>query len=100
MRNFIATRPSRGVVTIANRSFTDEYQTVILDGWQRWRRPGDKKFYDDVPSPPLKTAIVSAAEWSELPQMVGTEFNLKIHQAPDAVVGGRTVHVFQYAARV
>jgi hypothetical protein len=32
--------------------------------------------------------------------MVGTELNLKIHQAPDAVVGGRTVHVFQYAANV
>jgi hypothetical protein len=30
--------------------------------------------------------------------MVGTELNLKIHQAPDAVVGGRTIHVFQYAA--
>ena len=32
--------------------------------------------------------------------MVGTELSLKIHQAPDAVVGGRTVHVFQYAANV
>ena len=32
--------------------------------------------------------------------MVGTELNLKIHQAPDAVVGGRTVHVFQFAANV
>jgi hypothetical protein len=32
--------------------------------------------------------------------MVGTELNLKIHQAPDAVVGGRTVQVFQYAANV
>ena len=25
---------------------------------------------------------------------------MKINQAPDAVVGGRTVHVFQYAADV
>ena len=30
--------------------------------------------------------------------MVGTELNLKIHQAPDADVLGRTLHVFQYAA--
>jgi hypothetical protein len=36
--------------------------------------------------------------WSDLPEMVGIDLNSKIHQAPDAVVGGRTVHVFQYAA--
>ena len=28
--------------------------------------------------------------------MIGTDLNLKIYQAPDAVVGGRTVHVFRY----
>ncbi len=32
--------------------------------------------------------------------MVGTELNLRIRQAPDAVVGGRTIRVFQYAANV
>jgi len=32
--------------------------------------------------------------------MVGADLKLKIHQAPDALVGGRTVRVFQYAANV
>jgi hypothetical protein len=79
---------------------TDAYETLILDGWQRWRRQGNKKFYDVVPFPALNGSIAPGPQWSELPRMVGTELNLKIHQAPDAVVGGRNVHVFQYAAKV
>jgi len=71
-----------------------------VDGWQHWRRLGDKKFYESVPFPPLNASIVSGHEWSELPRMVGTELNLKIQQAPDAVVGSRTVPVFQYAANI
>lgn len=100
MRNFTATETFAWGVDDREPEVTDAYETVILDGWQRWRRPGNKKFYENVPFPPLNGAIVSGGEWSELPRMVGTELNLKIHQAPDAVVGGRTVHVFQYAASV
>lgn len=79
---------------------TDAYETLVLDGWQRWRHPGSKRFHNNVPFPSLNEAIVPGAEWSYLPQMVGTELDLKIHQAPDAFVGGRTIHVFQWAANV
>jgi hypothetical protein len=101
MRNFTATETFAWGRDNREPELTDAYETLIVDGWQRWRRQGNKKFYDNVPFPLLDgSSIVSGAEWSELPRMVGTELNLKIHQAPDAVVGGRTVHIFQYAANV
>jgi len=100
MRNFTATETFAWGHGNREPEVTDAYETLIVDGWQRWRRPGDKRFYELVPFPPLNSSIVSGAEWSELPRMVGTELNLKIHQAPDAVVGGRTIQVFQYAANV
>ena len=101
MRNFTATETLAWGHDNAEPEATDAYETLIVDGVQRWRRQGNKKFYDNVPFPLLEgSSLVSGAEWSELPRMVGTELNLKIHQAPDAVVDGRTVHVFQYAANV
>ncbi len=100
MRNFTATQTFAWGRDNREPEVTDAYETLILDGWQRWRHPGNKKFSDSVPFPPLSGSIVPGPEWSELPLMVGTELNLKIHQAPDAVVGGRNVHVFQYAAKV
>jgi hypothetical protein len=100
MLNFTATQTFAWGRDDREPEATDAYETLILDGWQRWRHQGKKKFYDNVPFPPLNGSIVSGAEWSALPRMVGTELNLKIHQAPDAVVSGRTVHVFQYAANL
>jgi hypothetical protein len=100
MRNFTATETFAWGLDNREPEVTDAYETLILDGWQRWRRQGNKKFYDNVPFPPLNGSIVSGPEWSELPRMVGTALNLKIQQAPDAVVGGRTIHVFQYAANL
>jgi len=100
MRNFTATQTFAWGRDNREAEVTDAYETLILDGAQQWRRQDNKKFYNNVPLPPLDRSIVPGAEWSELPWMVGTELNLKIHQAPDAVVGGRTVHVFQFAANV
>jgi hypothetical protein len=100
MRNFTATETFAWGHDNREPEEADAYETLIADGWQVWRHPGDMKFYDDVPFPPLNASIVPGGEWSQLPQMVGTELNLKIHQAPDAVVGGRTIHVFQYAGSV
>ena len=100
MRNFTATQTFAWGRDNREPEVTDAYDTLIVDGWQRWRRQGNKNFYDIVPFPPLNGSIVPGSEWSELPRMVGTELNLKIHEAPDAVVSGRTVHVFQFAANV
>jgi hypothetical protein len=100
MRNFTATQTFAWGRDNREPEVADAYETIIVDGWQRWRRQGNKKLYDNVPFPPLNASIVPGPEWSELPRMVGTELDLKIQQAPDAVVGGRTVHVFQYAAKL
>jgi|SRR5579859_148497 len=98
MRNFTAIQTFAWGRNNGEPEATDAYETLIVDGSERWRRPSSKKFYNEVPFPPLDGFIVPGAEWSELPWMVGTDLNLKIHQAPDAIVGGRTVHVFQYSA--
>jgi len=99
MRNFIATQTLAWGHDNREPEWTDAYETQIVDGWQRWRRPGKKKLYDEIPIPPISNWLVPGSDWSELPRMVGTELNLTINQAPDAVVSGRTVHVFQYAAK-
>jgi hypothetical protein len=98
MDNFIATETFAWGHEDREPEAADAYETLIEDGEQRWRRLGDRKFYQNVPFPPLGAAIVPGAEWSELPRMVGIEFGLRIQQAPDAALGGRTIHVFQYAA--
>lgn len=100
MRNFTATETFAWGHDNHEPEVTDAYETLIVKGRQRWRHPGDKRFYDTVPFPPMSSSIVSGAEWSFLPQMVGTELNLKVHQARDAVVRGRVVHVFQYSAEI
>lgn len=99
MRNFTAIETFAWGRDNREPDLADAYETLIVDGKQSWRRPGSKKLYDSVPFPLVDgNFIVSGAEWSRLPQLVGTELNLKIHQAPDAVLGGHTLHVFQYAA--
>ena len=100
MRNFTATETFAWGHDNRQPDLTDAYETLIVDGGQHWRRPGDSRLYNNVPVSRLSDYVVSAAEWSELPRMVGTELKLKIHQAPDAVISGRIVHVFQYAAKV
>jgi hypothetical protein len=76
-----------------------EYEVKVLEGFQRFREyPGGKKELQNVPFPPVNTVVVPGGEWSELPQMVGTALRLKIHQAPDAVVNGHPIKVFQYRA--
>jgi hypothetical protein len=58
MRNFTATETLAWGHDNRGPEVTDAYETLILDGWQRWRRQGSKKFYDNVPFPPLNGSIV------------------------------------------
>jgi hypothetical protein len=75
------------------------YEIRVLDGDQRFRKyPEGEKELAEVPFPPLNDAVSIGAQWSELPNMVGTELRLKIHQAPSIVFHGRTLKVFQYRA--
>ena len=51
MSNFTATETFAWGRDNREPEVTDAYETLILDGWQRWRRQGNKKFYDNVPFP-------------------------------------------------
>jgi hypothetical protein len=75
------------------------YEVRIVDGTQKFRDyPEGKAELDEIPLPSLSHSIVPALEWSELPEMVGKQLHLKVHQAPDAVVNGKTLKIFQYGA--
>ena len=99
IRNFIAVQTfacgSGNKAPVAEAA----YEVQVLDGYQRFRKyPDGKKHFQNVPLPPLNTVVGTGGEWSQLPQMVGTEPRFKIQQAPDAVVNQRRVKVFQYRA--
>jgi hypothetical protein len=74
---------------------------MVIDGMQRYRRyPDGKTELDEVPSPLLKSWVRPSDEWSDLPNLVGTDIRLEIHQAADAVLNSRRMKVFQYYASV
>jgi hypothetical protein len=77
------------------------YEVRVLDGRQRFREyPDGKREFRELPFPFLNAVYAPAAEWSELPKLLGTEFWLDLHQAADVVVGGQRMKVFQYRASI
>jgi hypothetical protein len=75
------------------------YEVRVIDGVQRFRRyPEGKEEFDRAPFPHLNNWVLPADEWSELPKMVGSEFQLKVQQVPDIVMKQRRMKVFQYYA--
>jgi len=77
------------------------YEVRVIDGVQKFRSyPDGKKESEEVPFPARKAWALPASEWSELPKMVGADFRLKVHQAPDAIVNERRMKVFQYYSSV
>lgn len=101
MRNFVAVETFSWGRTDSAPGAMAEYEVQVLEGLQRFREyPDGKKELKDVPFPLVNTVVNPGGQWSELPQMVGSELHLKIHQAADTVVNGRPIKVFQYVADV
>jgi len=99
MRNFIAVQTFAWGSGDKAPAAETAYEVRVLDGYQRFREyPDGKKELRDVPFPALNTVMVPGGEWSELPEMVGTELRLKIHQADDVLINGQRMKVFQYWA--
>jgi hypothetical protein len=101
MRDFIA------VETLAWGSQNNEplveskYEVQVLQGDQHFREfPDGKKELRQVSYPHLARTVVPGDEWSDLPLRVGADLDLRINQAPDAVVNGDAIKVFQYWASV
>jgi hypothetical protein len=75
------------------------YEILAADGSERYRQyPDGTKLLRKIPEPPMDTNIVPGNDWSSLPRMVGTELGLHIRQAPNIVVNGQQLKVFQYWA--
>jgi hypothetical protein len=101
MRNFIALQSFAWGSGDKEPTAQAEYEIRVIDGYQRFRKyPDGEKELDEVFYPSLNGWALSSNEWSQLPNMVGTEYRLKIHQVPDTVLNGRRVKVFQYYSSV
>ena len=79
----------------------DEYELRVIDGEQRFRKYPDGK--KELKRLPIEHFLGGGSgylvdEWADLLRMVGTEYRLKIHRAPDAILDGRPMKVFQYYA--
>lgn len=101
MRNFIAVQSFEWGSGDKEPEALAEYEVRVIDGAQRFREyPDGNKELDQIPEPHLDGWTLGSDEWSRLPTLVGTEFRLNIHQAPDVVVNERRIKVFQYYASV
>lgn len=101
MRNFIAVQTFAWGSEVGEPDAKAAYEVQVLDGHERFRDfPNGKEELVDVPFPPLDPSLGPASVWSDLPEMIGTKLGLKIRQAPDVVVSGHRVKVFQYLAGV
>src|SRR6266478_7049553 len=99
MRNFIAVQSFAWGSADKEPAAQAQYEVRIIDGVQRFRRyPDGKSELEEVPYPRVNGWVNPADEWSKVPNMVGTEFRLKVHQAADVVVNERRMKVFQYYA--
>ena len=101
MRNLVAVQRLAWGSGDKEAAMRAAYEVRIVDGAQKFREyPGGNKELEEIPLPPLSHSIVPALEWSELPEMVGKQLHLKVHQAPDAVVNGKKLKIFQYGASI
>jgi len=101
MRNLIAVQRLAWGSGDKDAAMRAAYEVRIVDGSQKFREyPEGKAELDEIPLPPLSHSIVPALEWSELPEMVGKQLHLKVHQAPDAVVNEKKLKIFQYSASI
>jgi hypothetical protein len=101
MRNFIAVQTSEWGSGDKEPSAQAEYEVRVIDGAQRFREyPDGKNELGEIPRPRISTSVRASDELSTLPNMVGTEWRLKVHQAADVVVNKQRMKVFQYYASV
>jgi len=101
MRNFIAVQSYEWGSGDKEPAAQAEYEVRVIDGDQRFREyPDGKKELEEVFYPRLNGWVNPSDDWTKLPKMVGTEFRLKVQQAPDVVVNQQRMKVFQYYASV
>lgn len=101
VRDFIAVQSFAWGSGDKEPAASDAYEVRMIGGAQEFRRyPEGAKEFREIPHPSLGGWVLGSDEWSHLPKMVGTEYRLKVRQAPDAMLGDRLVKVFQYRSSV
>jgi hypothetical protein len=101
MRNYIAVQSFEWGSGDKEPAARAMYEVRVIDGVQRFREyPDGKKESELASHPRLNDFVVPAKEWSSLPTMVGTEFRLRVQQAPDVLANERRMKVFQYYSTV
>jgi hypothetical protein len=98
MRNYIAVQTFEWGSGNQEPAAEAEYQVRVVDGVQKFR--DGKNESEKAPRPYLNSWVLPSDEWSTLPNMVGTEWKLKVRQAADAAVNQQPIKVFQYYASV
>jgi Trypsin-like peptidase domain len=101
MRDFIAVQSYAWGAGDREPEAQAAYEVRVIDGAQRFRRyPDGTKELEATPNPSLHGWVMGSDQWSHLPRMIGTEYRIKVHQAPDVVLSDRRMKVFQYYSSV
>ncbi|MGC1413963.1 MAG: serine protease [Candidatus Acidiferrum sp.] len=101
MQNFIAVQSFAWGSGNQEPSLQTNFEVRVIYQDQRYRwYPDGQKELAEIPRPPLRHWIMPGDDWSRLPRMVGTELQLRVHQAPDMDVNKHRMKVFQYDANV
>lgn len=101
MRYFIAVQSFAWGSGTKEPRIQASFEVRVLDKDQRYRAyPDGKKEMGRVPFPPMNDWIMPGDDWSDLPKMIGTKLNLRIHQARDVEVNKHRMKVFQYDGSV
>jgi len=101
MRNYIAVQSYEWGSGNKEPAALAEYEVRVIDGFQRFREyPEGKKELEEILWPRLNGWVNPSDDWTKLPKMVGTEFRLKVQQAPDVIVNQQRMKVFQYYASI
>jgi Trypsin-like peptidase domain len=99
MQNFIAVQSLAWGSGNQEPSAQTEFEIRVVDHVQRYRwYPDGKKESEEIPRPPLRHWVVPGNDWSELPMMIGTELQLRVHQAQGVDLNKHPMKVFQYDA--
>ena len=101
MRNFIAVQSLAWGSDDQEPRLQTDVEVRVIYREQRYRLyPEGKKELAEIPRPPMRHWIMPSDDWSELPTMIGTGLQLRVHQAPDVDVNKNRMKVFQYQANI
>lgn len=101
IHNFIAVQTYGWGVSDREPDLEAAYEVRVVDGAQTFRSfPDGKKEMPAVVEPRSRNWVTPADEWLKLPNLVGTELRLKVHQASDIILNQHSMKVFQYYASV